>query len=142
MKQSPLEIALTFYGEKPIPGDKNNEQIVAFLEASGQPKDTTDEVPWCSAFLVYCFQQACIQTPANAAARSWLNYSTETDTPKLGDVVVLAWPIEAPVHAHVGLFIREVENGIYLLAGNQRNTVDIVLWKKQDVLSYRRYMGV
>jgi len=142
MKQSPLEIALTFYGEKPIAGKENNPQIVAFLEASGQPKNTTDEVPWCSAFLVWCFQQACIATPANAWAKSWLNYSTDTKTPKLGDIVVLAWPVEAPTNSHVGFYIREVENGIYILAGNQDNTVDIVLWKKKDVLSYRSYAGV
>jgi len=38
----------------------------------------------------------------------------------------------------VGIFIREVANDIYVLAGNQDNTVDIALWKKADVISYRR----
>lgn len=142
MQSNPLEIALSFYGEKPIPGPKNNPQIVAFLEASGQPKNSPDEVPWCSAFLVYCFQQACVETKANAAAKSWLNYSVETQNPKLGDIVVLEWPKEAPTNAHVGFYIREVENGIYILAGNQNDTVDIVLWKKRDVVSYRSYTGV
>lgn len=137
MIQSPLAFALSFYGETPIPGAMDNQQIVAYLEACGLPPGTHDEVPWCSAFLVWCFQQACVATPANAAARSWLNFSTATDQPKLGDVVVLAWPPDAPEHAHVGLFIREVANGIYILAGNQNNTVDISLWKKADVLSYR-----
>jgi len=137
MIQSPVLLALSFYGESPIAGPQNNAQIVAFLEACGLPQGTADEVPWCSAFLVWIFQQCCIETPANAAALSWMNFSKHTDEPKLGDVVVLGWPADAPVHHHVGLFIREVENGIYILAGNQNNTVDIALWKKADVLSYR-----
>lgn len=135
--QSPVRLALSFYGETPLAGTMSNPQIVAFLESCGLPASAQDETPWCSAFLVWIFQQCCIDTPANAAAISWLNFSTHTDEPKLGDVVVLGWPKEAPTNHHVGLFVREVLGGIYVLAGNQDNKVDIALWKKEDVLSYR-----
>ena len=136
---NPVVLALSFYGESPITGPISNPEIVKWLKATSYPGPFTDEVPWCSAFLVWIFQQCRIQTNANAAALSWMNFGVNTDQPNLGDVVVLGWPSTEPTHHHVGLFIREVLDGIYVLAGNQDNTVDIALWKKQDVLSYRRY---
>ena len=51
---------------------------------------------------------------------------------------MLEYPLGTAKGHHVGFYIREVENGIYILAGNQDNTVDIALWKKADVLQYRR----
>lgn len=141
VKGNPILAALSFYGEKPIAGPGTNEQIVAFLKATTYPDPASDEIPWCSAFLVWIFQQCGIATPANAAAISWMKYSVPTDQPRLGDVVVLEWHDAQGVHRHVGLFVREVLNGIYILAGNQDGTVDIALWKKRAVLSYRRYTG-
>ena len=130
--------ALLMYGESPIAGPQANKQVLAFLAATSYPKGSSDEVPWCSAFLVWIFQQCGLKTSATAAALSWMQFGSQVTEPVIGDVVVLAWPVGAPVHYHVGLFIREVANGIYILAGNQDNTVDIALWKKADVLGYRR----
>ena len=136
--QSPVLAALSFYGETPIAGPQSNGQIQQFLAAAGLPADSADEVPWCSAFLVYIFQQCGKPVAANAAAISWLNVGKETTDPVMGDIVVFAWPPEAITHHHVGIFIREIANDVYVLAGNQDNTVDIALWKKADVISYRR----
>jgi len=138
MKNSPLLIALSYYGDTPVAGPLSNPDIQRFLEAAGLPADSPDETPWCSAFLVWCFNQCGISVPANAATISWLAVGNETHDPVIGDVVVLAWPPDAVAHHHVGFFIREVGGGIYVLAGNQDNMVDIALWKKADVLSYRR----
>lgn len=141
MKPSPLLLALSFYGETPLAGPAANQQIVDFLKATTYPDPQSDEIPWCSAFLVWIFKQSGLDTPADASAISWLKYSEPTDQPRLGDVVVLEWSDAKGQHRHVGLFIREVLNGIYILGGNQNNTVDIDLWKKTAVLSYRRYAG-
>jgi uncharacterized protein (TIGR02594 family) len=138
MTQNPVLVALTFYGEKPIPGYQSNPHIIEFLKATSYPDASSDEVPWCSAFLVWIFQQCGIATSANAAALSWLTYSVSTDQPSLGDVVVLGWPQEKPVSHHVGLFIRETPNLVYVLAGNQNDEVDICAWRKRSVLSYRK----
>jgi uncharacterized protein (TIGR02594 family) len=138
MKNTPLLIALSYYGDTPVAGPLSNPHIQQFLAAAGMAPDSPDETPWCSAFLVWCFQQAGIPVPANAAAISWMQVGSETHDPVIGDVVVLAWPPDKIEHSHVGFFIREVANGIYVLAGNQNETVDISLWKKADVLSYRR----
>lgn len=138
MTSHPVLAALHYYGERPLSGKMSNPQILEFIKATSYPDTGSDEVPWCSAFLVYIFQQCGINTSANAAARSWLNYSVPTDQPSLGDVVVLAWPAAAPTNAHVGLFIRETAELVYILAGNQNDEVDISPWRKRSVLSYRK----
>lgn len=138
MKKNPVLAALSFYGETPIAGPMANEQILEFIRATSYPPNTSDEVPWCSAFLVWIFRECEIETPANAAAISWLKYSHHVDQPRLGDIVVLGWPQEKPVHHHVGIFIREKADVVYVLAGNQNNEVDICAWRKRSVLSYRQ----
>ena len=137
--RNPIIAALALYGESPVPGPNANPQILAFLDATTYPENGSDEVPWCSAFLVWIFQQCGIQTTANAAALSWMTFGVDTDQPQLGDIVVLGWPQPTPVNHHVGIFIREKAEVVYILAGNQHNEVDIVAWRKQDVLSYRHY---
>jgi uncharacterized protein (TIGR02594 family) len=138
-EKNPLLVALSYYGEKPIAGKENDPAIVEFLEATTYPGPDTDEVPWCSAFLVWCFNQCGIETSANAAALSWLNVGEQIESPVLGDIVVLEYPIGGKKGHHVGFVIREMYDTIFVLAGNQDNTVDIKLWNKADVLEYRRY---
>lgn len=141
MTQNPVLAALAFYGERPIHGSASNPKIVEFIKATSYPDTSSDEVPWCSAFLVYVFQLCGIPNQANAAAMSWMNYSTPTDNPTLGDIVVLAWPAGAPTNHHVGLFIRETADLVYILAGNQNDEVDICPWRKRSVLSYRKLLA-
>ena len=135
---NPLLVALSYWGEKPIAGQENDPAIVEFLEATTYPGPDTDEVPWCSAFLVWCFKQCNMEVAANAAALSWLNVGEQVTEPVLSDIVVLEYPLGTKKGHHVGFFIRENANGIFVLAGNQDNTVDIKLWQKADVLQYRR----
>jgi uncharacterized protein (TIGR02594 family) len=134
MIQNPVIAALSFWGERPISGKNANAQILKFISATTYPDHTSDEVPWCSAFLVWIFKECGIKTPANAAALSWINYSVPTDQPSIGDVVILKWA----TGAHVGLFVRETTDSVYVLAGNQNDTVDISCWRKRSVLSYRK----
>ena len=141
MTQNPVLAALSFWHERPVSGVMSNPQIVEFIKATSYPDTGSDEVPWCSAFLVWIFQECGIVTPANAAAVSWMNYSHAVTEPRIGDVVVFAWPAAAPTNHHVGLFIRETDDLLYVLAGNQNDTVDISGWRKRSVLSYRQLAG-
>ena len=80
----PLRVALTFYGESPIAGPANDPAIIEFLKATSYPGPFTDEVPWCSAFLIWCFKQCDMDVAANAAAISWLNVGEQVDQPDTG----------------------------------------------------------
>ena len=140
MREELLMRALEFYGEAPISGEDANENILHFLRATSYPVGTSDEVPWCSAFLCYLFAKIGRPTPANASAISWAKYGTQTKSPTLGDLVIFEWKEGSATRHHVGIFIRAVGTNLWVLAGNQNSRVDISLWKNRSVLSYRKLM--
>lgn len=140
MREELLMRALEFYGEAPFSGEDANENILKLLRATSYPVGTSDEVPWCSAFLCYLFAKIGRPTPANASAYSWLKYGTTTGTPVLGDIVLFQWREGEKYKHHVGIFIRAVGSSLWVLGGNQNNEVDICLWKNRSVLSYRKLM--
>ena len=137
MSEAYHNIATKELGVHEIKGKEANERIIEYAKHTSL-KATSDEVPWCSAFLVWCFKQCNMEVAANAAALSWLNVGEQVTEPVLSDIVVLEYPLGTGKGHHVGFFIRENADGIFVLAGNQDNTVDIKLWQKADVLQYRR----
>lgn len=132
-----LEIALKEFGQKEIPGVKHNERIVSYAKEIGLDWVNDDETPWCSIFMNWCALKAGAERTGKATARSWLNTGEATATPELGDVVVLRRGT-SPWQGHVGLYITESEGIIYVLGGNQANSVNINACSKKDVLGYRK----
>lgn len=131
---TPLIIAISQIGIKEIPGEESNSQINKYLSTVDLPSD--DEIPWCSAFVNWCLVEAGRQGTATPTARSFLHWGTPTFEPKTGDIVVLKrgtghW------QGHVGFFLDYHYAYIYLLGGNQSNSVCISLYKRKDILSYR-----
>jgi uncharacterized protein (TIGR02594 family) len=70
-------------------------------------------------------------------AKSWLGVGRPVDQPHLGDVVVLWREHPKSWKGHVGLFIRQTPNWVYLLGGNQGNRVSIQAYRRHRVLGYR-----
>lgn len=98
------------------------------------------QVPWCGYFLTYIFDgKDNLENPG--LARNWLSVGTNTDIPKKGDLVIFernnsSW------QGHVGFYVDEYRvNGIdyiAVLGGNQNDSVRYSLYKKTNVLGYRR----
>jgi len=84
----PWEIALTQYGIREIVGEKHNYGIINYFQYIGQEWVKDDEMAWCAAFVNWCLKQSGRQHTGSLLARSFLNYGTETKTPKFGDLVV------------------------------------------------------
>ena len=132
---TPYEIGRGEIGQKEIAGSADNPRIVEYHQATSL-KATNDETPWCSAFVNWCYKQAGIKGTNSAAARSWLNWGKELKQPVEGCVVVLKRG--APPSGHVGFFVRQEGNLIYVLGGNQSDQVKVSAYKATDVLSYRQ----
>lgn len=132
---TPYEYAKTKLGTKEIPGDADNPDIVEF-HATTTLKATDDETSWCSSFVNWCVTKAGLKGTNSAAARSWLQWGTETKTPKEGDIVVFKRPPK-PSSGHVAFFVRKEGNLIYVLGGNQSDQVKVSAYKAADLLSYR-----
>ena len=131
-----LEIAFSYYGMKEIPGEKDNPEIVSMFRALGFSRVNDDETPWCACFVNYCLMMAAYPYTGKLNARSFLEWGKGTDMPDLGDIVVFSRG-KNPLLGHVAFFVREKDDLIYVLGGNQQNEVNISAYKKERLLSYR-----
>ena len=145
-----FKVAERFQGIKEIPGDDDNPFILSMLRLDqGWPKG--DEVPWCSAFVNYVCWLLRVPRSKSLRARSWLQIGepVSLDLAQIGyDIVVMNRGTGDPDPdnlndiGHVGFFAgveREGERvSIWILGGNQGNTVSKRRYDARDLLGVRR----
>jgi uncharacterized protein (TIGR02594 family) len=117
-------------------GPADNPRIAAYHRACGDDV-TDDEVPWCSSFVNWCMQIACIPRTESRAARSWINWGVELREPIYGCVCVLWRDHHASWKGHVGFYLDSVGDEIVMLGGNQGDEVSVRRYPKGRVLGYR-----
>ncbi len=133
-----LEKALTQYGISEITGSKDHPQILNYFNALGYDGSKLhDETAWCSAFVGWVAKECDYLYSTKLTARSWLKEGISTDHPNLGDIVILWRESIDSWKGHVGFYIKESRNYIYLLGGNQNQRVCIKPYPKNRVLDYR-----
>ena len=133
-----LSHAMDFYGLKEIRGEKNNPQILDFFAASGHSWVQDDETAWCSAFINYLAVKCGYEKSGALNARSWLEIGEPMLNPTLGDIVVLWRDKPHSWKGHVGIFIHQDKFNVYILGGNQNNSVCISPYPSGRVLGYRQ----
>ena len=133
----PIEVALGEYGTKAIAGATHDPEVLRYFSEIGAGWVKDDETAWCAAFVQWCLKQARLKYSAALNARSFLTYGVATQTPKVGDIVVL-WRInrDGP-YGHVGFFVKETHDRVWILGGNQSNAVNITDYDKTYLLGYR-----
>ena len=133
-----FEIALGEYGIKEIVGNNDNPEVMKYYHEIGHEWVKHDELAWCAAFVNWCLLKAELEHTGKLNARSFLSIGEQTKVPQIGDIVVL-WRIKKDSsYGHVAFFVREAENYIYMLGGNQSNQVCISKYPKTQLLEYRR----
>lgn len=128
------------HGVHKTPG-VSNPAVKWYLSVVGQ---TNEELPWCSAFVNWCLQQAGYPITHLANARSWLTYKGANmclASPRWGCVTVLWRPPDGPDpflsgKGHVGFFVGDQGSKIELLGGNQSRRVQSKSFPKDHVLGY------
>ena len=137
LNTSILNIALSQYGIKEIQGKAHNPEVIKYFNESGfDGEKLGDETAWCSAFVNWCAREAGLEHTGKLNARSWLTVGKVTTNPQPGDVVVLWRSSVDSWKGHVGFFIKETEDQVYMLGGNQGNQVQIAPYAKNRVLNY------
>ena len=130
MEPAWLLIAKKELGIHETPGPAATARIVEYDKATTL-KATSDEVPWCAAFVCWCLEQAGIESTHSAAAASYLNWGKDIgDTPEEGCIVVFPH--------HVTFYVDGVDDDyIKCLGGNQADSVKYSNFPVANVLSYR-----
>jgi uncharacterized protein (TIGR02594 family) len=131
-----LEFAKTQLGVKEIAGESDNLTIVNYAKESGFDWVNDDETPWCSIFINWVCLKSSYERTKKANARSWMEIGIPTKKPEYGCVCVFQRG-NSPTQGHVGLFDGEDDAHIYLLGGNQSDSVSITKYPKTKLLGYR-----
>lgn len=132
-----------------IPGSRHHPFIQWAHMMAGLPLGTPDETPWCSSFVNTVAWMLSLERSKSAAARSWLTVGTPMDTAAAligNDVVILQrgiGPQPGPevtsgASGHVGVFSGYGNGGVWLVGGNQRNSVTRQWFPAEQMLGVRR----
>jgi uncharacterized protein (TIGR02594 family) len=129
-----------------IVGNASNPRVDEFLRTTTFPDEAIaqmgDEIPWCSAFVNWCMEQAGLQGTDSAAARSWLfwNQGKPLTEPVFGCVVIflrLINGVDNGKAGHVGFWMKTEGDKVHVLGGNQKNKVSVDTYPLEHVLGYR-----
>jgi uncharacterized protein (TIGR02594 family) len=129
-----LEKAESYIGLKEISGPKNNDKVVNFWKLIHLNSISNDEIPWCAAFVGAILELSDIKSTRSGLAKSYLNWGVKLDKPIQGCVVVFT----RKGGGHVG-FVEGVDKfgNLYVLGGNQSDSVSVKLFKTDNVVGYR-----
>lgn len=130
-----LNVALSQYGIKEVQGKENNQEIMKYFHCIGQDWVQGDETAWCSAFINWCAKKRGYEHTGKLNARSWLNLGMRCDI-NVADIIVLWRESRDSWKGHVGIPIREDDDVIWILGGNQSNMVRISAYPKDQLLAY------
>lgn len=131
-----LDFALKFYGIQEIAGAEANPIIVEMFKVAGGHQ--SDETAWCSAYVNYCCSQMGLPYTGLPNARSWLEIGRKVDKADFMDIVVLWRGKKIGWKGHVGFYIGGSQDSIFILGGNQENSVSIQAYPKRRLLNYIR----
>ena len=139
MNSQILNTALSQYGIKEIKGSKDNPEILKYFNSIGfDGSALKDETAWCAAFANWVCKTSGVEYSGKLNARSFIKIGQEVSTPEIGDLVILWRQSPSSWKGHVGFFIRETKEHIYVLGGNQSNQVCIAPYPKKRLLAYKR----
>jgi len=132
------KIANKEIGIREVDGAGSNPRIIEYLKAVDFNDEITltDSIPWCSAFINWCIQQAGGRGTRNAMARSFLAWGKETKDPKPGDLAIFKRG-QKSYQGHVAMFVSQDSLWITVLGGNQSDAVCIQKYRKNSLIQFR-----
>lgn len=123
-----LEHARKDAGLREIRGGESPRIIAMHDHCSLHAKE--DEIAWCSAAVCCWLEEVGIPSIKSAAAKSWLSWGVALETPREGCVCVIHQKTAGRDAAtgstsgyHVGLWLGQDQDRVYLWGGNQSDTV-------------------
>ena len=131
-----LELAFLEAGTKEIKGKNHNPRILQYHKFTSLGA-STDEIAWCSSFANFVVMKAGGTGTNNAMARSWENWGLSIEKPVPGCLVIFSRGAD-PRYGHVAFFLGESKTHIYVLGGNQGDSVSIAKYPKSRLVCYRQ----
>jgi uncharacterized protein (TIGR02594 family) len=133
-----FSVATHFKGLSEVHGVVSNPTIVEMFRVSGHPEVTDDETPWCAAFVGSCLRLSGYKSSGLLGARSYATFGEELSVPQRGTIVVFWRTSPQSGSGHVAFFDHDDGDHIYVLGGNQCDSVNVARFPKARVIGYRQ----
>lgn len=136
MKAFWVEEAIRQVGTSEIKGSEHSQKIID-MHARTNLKAKNDETAWCAAAANYVLEECGIKGTNLANARSFLKWGKKLKDAKFGCIVVFWRNNPDSWQGHVGFVVGETAKSLYVLGGNQDDSMNIKAYSKDKVLGYR-----
>ena len=135
-------------GIKEIPGPSDHPRILEYHQFTSYQAES-DEVSWCSSFVNWSLAMSMgisshkewsldIPGTGKANARSWMDWGREMAIPAHGAITVLwSGSKKNDWRGHVGFLVGIDRFNVWLLGGNQSNSVMVSPYSVERVLGFR-----
>lgn len=124
------------FGQSEISGARHNDRIVAFFRELGHERIEQDEVAWCAAFVGASLERAGLASTRSLSARSYANWGEALDAERFGAVAVLSRGSNTAL-GHVGFLVGWTATRLWLLGGNQGDSVSVQGFARSRLLALR-----
>jgi uncharacterized protein (TIGR02594 family) len=131
-----LREAWRLLGIRELKGRAHNKTIVNLYRDAGHPSVSDDETPWCAAFVGACLGRAGVNNTKSLMARSYTTWGRAAGMTTIGAVAVLSRGSN-PSLGHVGFIVGETSEKLFLLGGNQKNSVSVQAFPKSRFIAAR-----
>lgn len=133
-----LEVARKYEGVREVKGPRSNPIVLGWLQNEGKGKSWVkdDATPWCGATMAGVMTEAGLAgvIPAEPLrAKSWASVGVPLDGPRLGAIYVR----KRTGGHHVGLIERWNATHVWVLGGNQNDSVCVSCFERSDDDVYR-----
>ncbi len=142
-----LQVARRYDGLAEIPGERSNPVILDMAHRIGAPAwFHNDDQPWCAVFQNAVLQEAGLPIATGSRgdyfdrlrALTFASYGQDLARPALGAIGVFT----RPEGAHVGMYLGEFRDLLFVYGGNQNNKVCATWVRAKRVRSWRWPTGV
>jgi uncharacterized protein (TIGR02594 family) len=125
--------ALHEIGISEIPGPGSNSRILEYRTIARTPSTLDDDdLPWCAIFVNAALEANGLPGSRSARARSFETHANfaSLNAPTLGCIVTFWRGTRGGGLGHVGLYRGETDTHIYVLGGNQGDSVSVSPFQK------------
>jgi uncharacterized protein (TIGR02594 family) len=131
-----FDIATREIGVRSFPPGSSNPRITTYHDQTNL-RGYDDNASWCSSFVNWALAEAGLAGTGSALARSWLDWGVPLASPRLGCIAVLSREDPAGWKGHVGFFVRQDDEHLHLLGGNQLDEVRLHFYPRAALLGFR-----
>ena len=131
-----LDEAWRLHGIHERRGRVDHPEIMSLYHEIGHPGIAHDETPWCAAFVGACLERSGRLSTRSLMARSYSHWGTALQAGRLGAIAVLSRGSD-PALGHVGFWVGATASKLFLLGGNQSNTVSVAAYDRNRLLDFR-----